>query len=61
MFHIIEGIINKNSVLLGNTSTVNIFCEASLLRDIHTVNTVMTIHCQSGIKDKHDGMHQTGS
>lgn len=41
--------IPGNWILLDNQSTVNVFCNASLLRNIRKVKRKMIIHCNAGV------------
>ena len=40
--------VNKWWILLDSGSTVDVFCNASLLTNIHTVNEEMKVHCNAG-------------
>jgi hypothetical protein len=37
-------------ILLGNQSTIDVFCNKHLLKDVHRTNQSMSIHCNAGVK-----------
>ena len=47
-FNMSSTLIPRSWILLDNQSTVDIFCEASLLDDIHESSDTMTIQCNAG-------------
>jgi hypothetical protein len=53
MSHIMKqskgGCINPNWILLDNQSTVDVFYNHRLLRNIRKVNTWMDVHCNAGV------------
>lgn len=47
-FHMTSSSIPSTWILLDNQSTIDVFCEASLLTNVHKVTDQMTIHCNAG-------------
>ena len=43
-----KGSINKNWVLLDSKSTIDIFCNSSLLSNIRKVNIRLDLYCNTG-------------
>jgi hypothetical protein len=41
--------VSKTWILLDNQSTVNVFCNAELLKNVRKVNKVMNIKCNAGV------------
>ena len=48
-FHQEEQILSKSWVLLDNQSTVDVFCNRSLLTNVHETNKIMNIQCNAGV------------
>ena len=48
-FHQEEQILSKSWVLLDNQSTVDVFCNRSLLTNVHETNKIMNIRCSAGV------------
>ena len=44
-----KGSINPNCILLGTGSSIDVFCNPSLLKNIHRLVKITRIHCNSGV------------